>query len=179
MLLLCLRLLLAPPALAGPVSTPVVAPASEGVIWIRVLNAKDVAAQERGAWLVGVLGRVADVDHLAQDAIVEGLRAQLAEQGVVATVDRVELLLPASRWLHRDLASGEERLIDVPAGEARLIRVEVLNAEDLVVREKGATVTRLARALGVDLRSKVNARVVDQVFQGMAEAGVMVAIRVE
>lgn len=177
--LLVLHLLLASPAPALAADAPALAPASEGVIWIRILNATEVATREKGEWLVGALGLVADVDDLAQDAIAEGLRSRLAERGVTATVERVEVPIPASRWLHLDLASGEKRLVDLPAGSTRLLRVDVLNVEELVTREKGATVTRLAKALGVDLRSKVNARVVEEIFLGMAESGVKVAIRVE
>lgn len=181
MLLLALHLVLAAPAPAPAIAAdaPALAPASEGAIWIRVLNATEVATKQKGEWLIGALGLVADVDDLAQDAIAEGLRARLAERGVAATVERVEVPIPASQWLHLDLGTGEKRLIDLPAGPTRLLRVEVLNAEELVTREKGATATRLARALGVDLRSKVNARVVEEIFLGMAESGVKVAIRVE
>lgn len=178
MLTLALCLAGAPVAVAAPAAPAAVAPAAAGVIWIRVLNAPEVAAATKGAW-VSALGLLVDVDDLAQAAIAESLRARLAERGVQAAVDRVEVPIAASQWLHWDPTSGETRTVELPAGSTRLIRVDVQNVDELVAREKSAGVVRVAKALGVDLKSKVNARVAEEIFLGMADGGVRVAIRVE
>ena len=59
------------------------------MITIKITNVDQIVEQKKGWFVANVVGAVVDLEPKVEDVIVEKLRAALAEQGIVATIERV------------------------------------------------------------------------------------------
>ena len=60
------------------------------MITIKIENVDTVVEQQRGWFVANVVGAVVDLRPRVEDVIIEKLHASFAEQGIVATITRVD-----------------------------------------------------------------------------------------
>lgn len=58
------------------------------MITIKITNIEEIVENKKGWFVANVVGSLVDLKPRVEDAVVEKLRASLAEQGVNATVER-------------------------------------------------------------------------------------------
>jgi hypothetical protein len=58
------------------------------MITIKITNVDDIVEQQKGWFVAHVVGVVVDLEKRVEEVVMEKLRASLAEQGVVAVVER-------------------------------------------------------------------------------------------
>jgi hypothetical protein len=58
------------------------------MITIKITNIDELVEQQKGWFVANVVGSLVDLEPRVEDVIIEKLRASLAEQGVVATIER-------------------------------------------------------------------------------------------
>lgn len=156
--------LLAGPALAG-----------DGEITVLITNAEQVAAAEKGRALVSVAGVFVDIDKKTQKVIGQRLQDSLATQGVQATVVPQTITFPSPGYTSFYLwDSGSSGLVPVTLamGEYRVLKVNLLNIDDIVSRETAGVVVDLAHVLGYNLKAAVNERAAPILLQALEGQGV-------
>jgi hypothetical protein len=58
------------------------------MITIKITNIEDIVEKRKGWFVANVVGSLVDLEPRVEDVVIEKLRASLAEQGVVATIER-------------------------------------------------------------------------------------------
>ncbi len=58
------------------------------MITIKITNIEEIVEKQKGWFIANVVGSVVDLQPRVEDVVIEKLRASLAEQGVVAIVER-------------------------------------------------------------------------------------------
>lgn len=58
------------------------------MITIKINNVEEIVEKQKGWFVANVVGSLVDLEPRVEDVVIEKLRASLAEQGVVATVER-------------------------------------------------------------------------------------------
>jgi len=58
------------------------------MITIKITNIEEIVEKQKGWFVANVVGSLVDLEPRVEDVVIEKLRASLAEQGVVATVER-------------------------------------------------------------------------------------------
>jgi|JI10StandDraft_1071094.scaffolds.fasta_scaffold3823430_1 hypothetical protein len=64
------------------------------MITIRITNIDEIVTQQKGWFVAHVVGAVVDLEPKVEDVVIEKLVSALAEQGIVATIERVPTPLP-------------------------------------------------------------------------------------
>lgn len=59
------------------------------MITIKITNVHEIVQAQKGWFVANVVGSVVDLEPRVEDVVVEKLRSALAEQGIVATIERV------------------------------------------------------------------------------------------
>ncbi len=60
------------------------------MITIKIENVDAIVEQQKGWFVANVVGAVVDLRPRVEDVVIEKLQASFAEQGIVATVTRVD-----------------------------------------------------------------------------------------
>ncbi len=60
------------------------------MITIKITNIDEIVQKQKGWFVANVVGAVVDLEPKVEDVVVEKLRASLAEQGIVAIVERID-----------------------------------------------------------------------------------------
>ena len=60
------------------------------MITIKIENIEAIVEQQKGWFIANVVGAVVDLQPRVEDVIIEKLQASFTEQGIVATVTRVD-----------------------------------------------------------------------------------------
>lgn len=58
------------------------------MITIKITNIEEIVEKQKGWFVANVVGSLVDLEPRVEDVVIEKLRASLAEQGVIATVER-------------------------------------------------------------------------------------------
>jgi hypothetical protein len=58
------------------------------MITIKITNIEEIVEKQKGWFVANVVGSLVDLEPRVEDVVIEKLRASLAEQGVVAIVER-------------------------------------------------------------------------------------------
>lgn len=58
------------------------------MITIKINNVEEIVEKQKGWFVANVVGSLVDLEPRVEDVVIEKLRASLAEQGVIATVER-------------------------------------------------------------------------------------------
>jgi hypothetical protein len=58
------------------------------MITIKITNIDEIVETQKGWFIANVVGSLVDLESRVEDVVIEKLRASLAEQGVVAIVER-------------------------------------------------------------------------------------------
>ena len=58
------------------------------MITIKITNIEEIVEKQKGWFIANVVGSLVDLQPRVEDVVIERLRASLAEQGVVALVER-------------------------------------------------------------------------------------------
>lgn len=59
------------------------------MITITITNIDEIVQKQKGWFVANVVGAVVDLEPKVEDVVIEKLKAALAEQGIVATIERV------------------------------------------------------------------------------------------
>ena len=60
------------------------------MITIKIENVDAIVEQQKGWFVANVVGAVVDLRPRVEDVVIEKLQASFAEQGIVATITRVD-----------------------------------------------------------------------------------------
>jgi hypothetical protein len=58
------------------------------MITIKITNIDEIVESRKGWFVANIVGSLVDLEPRVEDVVIEKLRESLAEQGVVATVER-------------------------------------------------------------------------------------------
>lgn len=58
------------------------------MITIKITNIEEIVEKQKGWFVANVVGSLVDLEPRVEDVVIEKLRASLAEQGVIAIVER-------------------------------------------------------------------------------------------
>ncbi len=58
------------------------------MITIKINNIEEIVEKQKGWFVANVVGSLVDLEPRVEEVVIEKLRASLAEQGVLATVER-------------------------------------------------------------------------------------------
>lgn len=149
--------------------------AGDGEITVLITNAEQVAAAEKGRALVSVAGVFVDIDKKTQKVIGQRLQENLATQGVQATVVPQTITFPSpgyTAFYLWDSASSGLVPVTLAMGEYRVLKVNLLNIDEIVSRETAGVVVDLAHVLGYNLKAAVNERAAPILLQALEGQGV-------
>jgi peptidyl-tRNA hydrolase len=175
--LLVLSLCLALPLPIALRSSPAAAqePQRQGIVQIVILNAKDVAKREKGKAVIAVADVFLDVKRKTVESIAEKLRTSLSAAGVVAVVKVEDIQLTTADstrfglWDYKDQELISTRL---EPGSYTVISVDIQNVDQLVQKEEGTLTLWAGKALGMDLKGKVNEAAAASILAELTAAGV-------
>ena len=60
------------------------------MITIKLENIEEIVEQQKGWFIANVVGAVVDLQPRVEDVVIEKLQASFKEQGIVATITRVD-----------------------------------------------------------------------------------------
>ncbi len=66
------------------------------MITIKITNIDEIVTAQKGWFVAHVVGAVVDLEPKVEDVVIEKLVSALAEQGIVATIERVATPPPST-----------------------------------------------------------------------------------